>query len=85
MQGAGGLLHNRHETYQAARKMVASLGDKYSEFLAPDQVSCTLLVDACPAFTFKTLLAMFNGPENLFFSFIPNRCHDPPSNPLQPK
>ncbi|KAK9841245.1 hypothetical protein WJX74_002514 [Apatococcus lobatus] len=37
LQGASGLLHNRHETYQAARKMVASLGDKYSEFLAPDQ------------------------------------------------
>ena len=34
-----GCLHNRLETYTAAEHMMASLGDQYSQFLPPSQVS----------------------------------------------
>lgn len=41
LQGApGGVLRNRHETYKAAEEMMASLGDRYSQFLPPSQVRC---------------------------------------------
>ncbi|KAL3145262.1 hypothetical protein ABBQ32_001001 [Trebouxia sp. C0010 RCD-2024] len=33
----GGVLRNRHETYKAAEEMMASLGDRYSQFLPPSQ------------------------------------------------
>lgn len=34
-----GLLRTRQATYEATKKMVASLEDKYTEFLPPSQVS----------------------------------------------
>ncbi len=37
-QDAGGCLHSRPQTYKALRSMVASLGDRYTEFLVPSKV-----------------------------------------------
>lgn len=37
-QDAGGCLHTRSETYKALKTMMASLGDRYTEFLLPSQV-----------------------------------------------
>ena len=37
VQGAGGCLHSREDTYKALKLMVASLGDRYTEFLGPTQ------------------------------------------------
>jgi len=48
----GGCLRNRHETYKAAEDMMASLGDRYSQFLPPSQASspatsiCTMRTSA---------------------------------------
>jgi hypothetical protein len=38
IQGAGGCLHNRADTYRALKGMMASLGDRYTEFLVPTRV-----------------------------------------------
>ncbi|KAK9805537.1 hypothetical protein WJX72_003921 [[Myrmecia] bisecta] len=37
LKAAGGMLRTQKETYAAAQRMVASLGDQYSEFLGPSQ------------------------------------------------
>lgn len=38
LQEAGGCLHSRKQTYQALKLMVATLGDRYTQFLGPAQV-----------------------------------------------
>ena len=41
-EAPGGLLRTRQATYDATKKMVASLDDKYTEFLPPSQVTQSL-------------------------------------------
>lgn len=37
LQRAGGCIEQRAEAYAAAKAMVATLGDRYTEFLTPSQ------------------------------------------------
>ena len=37
LQRAGGCIERRAEAYAAAKAMVATLGDRYTEFLTPSQ------------------------------------------------
>ena len=43
MQKSNGILRTRQETYESMHEMVASLRDKYTEFLNPGQVHHSLL------------------------------------------
>jgi truncated hemoglobin YjbI len=47
LQRAGGCIERRAEAYAAAKAMVATLGDRYTEFLTPWQASARACTRAC--------------------------------------
>jgi hypothetical protein len=47
LQRAGGCIERRAEAYAAAKAMVATLGDRYTEFLTPGQASAHACTHAC--------------------------------------